>query len=461
MTLDRDTYEAWLLDRLEGRLSVVQETLLDAFLAANPDLPIGLDSLPAVDGEGVEFPLKDLLRKAYPPTGAPDAARLDDFLVARLEKDLGPGQNSRLERYLYEHPEAGRQAALMALAKLPADAVPFTEKETLERHFPPKGMPDTHRLTDFLIAAIEGDLSADQHRALDLFVAEDAHARREQMLVAATRTVPAPVVFTGKEQLKKRNVRVVVLWSRLAAAASIALLLGMGWWVLRENPEQRQDVASIEKPISKQTATEDPEVHHTGVTNAAGTGTAEATTGKTPVAIPNGASSTQPGKDPGTKKPTPLPRPLPNVVQPTAPALAQLPVAPSAIPSRKPELQKVPNVPQASSPELAQKPESPKPGTPATATAIPAENEVLAFADTRGTSQSLGTFVANTVRGEVLETPQRKALLDGSDAMALANKAVGALTGGQGGVKVENSGGSERFQLRLGRNLSISASRGR
>ena len=457
MTLDRDTYEAWLLDRLEGRLSVVQETLLDAFLADNPDLSISLDSLPAVDGEGVEFPLKDLLRKAYPPTGAPDAARLDDFLVARLEMDLGTEQNIQLERYLYEHPEAGRQAGLIALAKLPADAVPFTEKETLERHFPPKGMPDAYRLTDFLIAAIEGDLSADQQRALDLFVAEDAYARREQMLVAATHTVPAPVIFIGKEQLKKRNVRVVVLWSRLAAAASIALLLGMGWWLLRENPEERQDVASIEKPINTQTATEDPEAHRTGVTNAAGTGTAEATTGKTPVAIPNGASPTRPGKDPGTKKPTPLP----NVVQPTAPALAQLPVAPSAIPIRKPELQKVRDVPQATSPELAQKPESPKPGTPATATAIPEDNEVLAFADTRGTSQSLGTFVANTVRGEVLETPQRKALLDGSDAMALANKAVGALTGGQGGVKVENNGSSERFQLRLGRNLSISASRGR
>ena len=42
MNIDRDTYEAWLLDRLEGRLSADQDGALAAFLAANPDLPIDL-----------------------------------------------------------------------------------------------------------------------------------------------------------------------------------------------------------------------------------------------------------------------------------------------------------------------------------------------------------------------------------------------------------------------------------
>ncbi|MBK8583529.1 MAG: hypothetical protein IPL86_17500 [Flavobacteriales bacterium] len=52
----------------------------------------------------------------------------------------------------------------------------------------------------------------------------------------------------------------------------------------------------------------------------------------------------------------------------------------------------------------------------------------MAFADTRSTDQTLGAFTANTVRGDVLETPQRKSVLDGNDAVAFADKAVGALT---------------------------------
>ncbi|MBK6410280.1 MAG: hypothetical protein IPF78_11390 [Flavobacteriales bacterium] len=56
--MDRHTYEAWLLDRLEGRLSPAQEALLDGFLVDNPDLPISLVSLPGVGGGDMEFPLE-------------------------------------------------------------------------------------------------------------------------------------------------------------------------------------------------------------------------------------------------------------------------------------------------------------------------------------------------------------------------------------------------------------------
>ena len=47
MILDRITYEAWLLDRIEGNLTPEQERQLDAFLAANPDLPADLGAFPS------------------------------------------------------------------------------------------------------------------------------------------------------------------------------------------------------------------------------------------------------------------------------------------------------------------------------------------------------------------------------------------------------------------------------
>ncbi|MFT3884336.1 MAG: hypothetical protein QM724_02560 [Flavobacteriales bacterium] len=156
MILDRSTYEAWLLDRLEGHLTPEQERELDAFLAANPDLPAGLGELPRVEGSVAVFGAKDKLKRVYPPTGRPDIARLDDFLVARLEGDLSARQEQQLDRLLYEHPERVQDARRMAASRVPRTPIPFTAKGTVERHFPPQGLPDRHRLTDFLIAAQEG-----------------------------------------------------------------------------------------------------------------------------------------------------------------------------------------------------------------------------------------------------------------------------------------------------------------
>ncbi|MBP8823371.1 MAG: hypothetical protein KBH07_06990 [Flavobacteriales bacterium] len=450
MKPDRDTYEAWLLDRMEGRLTAAQETALDAFLRNNPDLRPYAGDLPNTEGEPLEFPGKDLLRKTYPPTGKIDAMRLDDFLVARLEKDLGTVQEKQLERYLYEHPEAERLAALMAMAKVPNTAIPFTEKETVERHFPPKGMPDAHRLTDFLIAELEGDLSTEQQQALRQFIADNNEAQHQQKLVTATRVVPEALVYPDKAGSKKREARVVALWPKLAAAASIALLLSAAWWLLRERPTDIPETARAETTVkSVAPPPHDGAVAPVDVVQPSRTEVPENATGEssnagalpkmkphdafTPKEQPRSNSS---GQEPEQfQSPIPVPQRVPSPLPIMEPELAQ----------RTPELKTLP----ADTAQLEY-----------TSTARPAEDE-LAMAGTHGTDQSLGAFVANAFRNDVLDKPQRTATLDGDDALALADKALGAVTGGHGGVMVQRTSERERFRLHLGRNFSISASRER
>ena len=67
--IDHSNYEAWLLDRLEGRLTPEEERELTAFLLANPDLDTGLDELPTVSDEAAELDeqTKDRLQRALPP----------------------------------------------------------------------------------------------------------------------------------------------------------------------------------------------------------------------------------------------------------------------------------------------------------------------------------------------------------------------------------------------------------
>ena len=452
MKPDRETYEAWLLDRMEGRLSPAQDVELDAFLRANPDLPAFTASLPEIHAGPLEFPLKGALRKDHPPAGTPDATRLDDFLIARTENDLSAEQENALDRFLYEDPEAEKQAALMALAVVPNHPILFPAKETVKRHFPPQGTPDAHRLTDFLIADLEGDLPKDQRLALKLYVAEHLEAEREERLVAATRTLPVLIPFAGKEDLKRREVRTIPLWSRLAVAASFLLLLGAGWWLLEGKPEERKEVARVEKPVElppisprgselqpvvtdEPTATKDQPLALKAPRNTtlkSATGTAS---GATPSAIqPSSKTAPTPEQMPeyGDRRNT---KPVPD------PLLAQ-----------EPQLAEHMDV-VATAPNSAAGVDR---GTAAQGSQVAA-----APSSVQGSGQDLGTFVANTVRGQVLETPKRGADLDGKDVLAFADKAIGAVTGGKGGVSVQHNSAGQKFQLRLGRNFSLSASRGR
>jgi hypothetical protein len=71
------------------------------------------------------------------------------------------------------------------------------------------------------------------------------------------------------------------------------------------------------------------------------------------------------------------------------------------------------------------------------------------------------TYLANKLRGDVLDAPKRQAGLDGADLLAMADRALGAVTNGQGGVHMERGKARERIRFKLGRNFSVSASRGR
>jgi hypothetical protein len=73
----------------------------------------------------------------------------------------------------------------------------------------------------------------------------------------------------------------------------------------------------------------------------------------------------------------------------------------------------------------------------------------------------IGAVLANTVRNGVLETRERTGGLDREDALAMVNKGLGAITGGEGGVEVQRKTTRDRWKVRLGKNLAISASTGR
>lgn len=519
MNIDRDNYEAWLLDRLEGRLTAEQERALEAFLAAHPELRAEAEALgaelPRISADPVPFGMADDLKRTIPPTGLVTDATVEDHLVARLEGDLDPQQLKALERYLYEHPEHERAARLVAASRVPQREEALPGRERLQKHFPPVGMPDPVRIVDFLIARLEGDLSAEQELALDRFlaahpeldrvhrqvkaaritsgpvavpdrgtlekhfppigapdraritdfliaahegdldaprrkalaalVASDAVLQREERLVAAARVHPMADTFPLKERLKKREGRVVPLWSfgggavRWAAAASVLLLLGMAWWLLREGPQAGGEFARKE-PVNAPVAPQQQQPAPVQQADDQGpTAPAPALQREVPA---SGTEAPGEGATPGNGVPRERRAPAP---------------APAPAPDETPLLAQQPQQVQPEGPVPAVVPAGPVMEGQALA-AAPTERSPMGRATEAHTVRELLTA---GVRERVLDEPADVRPLDRTDAVALADRGLKGLTGGNGGVQVQRTAKRDRFEVRLGDGLAFSGSIGR
>lgn len=447
--IDHSNYEAWLLDRLEGNLSAEQEAVLAEYLRAHPELDVLMDELPTLHelDDRLEQADKDALKRSLPPTGLPGEP-LDDFLIARLEGDLTSAQAEALRVYLVEHPEHHRAERIYALTRLVPEAVAFAEKKDLERHLPPRGMPSFHTLDDHLVARLEGDLDDAQGSALAAFLAANPDAQWQWRLMQRTRVPAEAVVFATKDELKKGG-KVIALgaarssWAlRLRVAATVVVLLGLATWALLRTPPTSTGPALVEQPRKEAV---DP------------------TLGDPDVAVQDVDDTSAPAIQDPSAEPDPLEErsARPSRVSPVPPAESSAPMAQQ---EQAPEQQRNSIDPL----ELR----DPLQSEPALQAALPVDaelpgNDALAFEaapspELRSEGIPLGTFLAGVVRKRILDPDAEETRpLDTDDAVAAVDKGLRVVAGTHAGLAMdrEADGRVSRFDLRLGRNLAISAGR--
>ena len=248
--IDHSNYEAFLLDRMEGNLTSEHERELDAFLLMHPEL--APDDALLLNFTKVNAQLsgeeKQDLKRTLPPVGMPGEAPLDDLLVAKLEGDLSTEQYAALKDYLNAHPEHQQADRIYALTKLVPAAMAFVERELLVRTLPPSGLPTRYSIDDFLVARMEGDLSVEQEDVVEAWIADVPEIASAWAMLQRTRVDASPLIFQQKELLKKGPKVIPIgrpVWTRLAVAASIALLLGWSVWNWRTSQVEGPAIAEL------------------------------------------------------------------------------------------------------------------------------------------------------------------------------------------------------------------------
>lgn len=135
MKINKENYEAFLLDMIEGRLSAGQEEELLRFIDDNPDLDISHDDIIIVPAEAAQFPFKDDLKKGG--TGEITKENFNQFCIARMEGDLPVSEQARLDAFLIDNPDCAAEDEIYKKLVLRADeSVVFQHKEVLKRRRP-------------------------------------------------------------------------------------------------------------------------------------------------------------------------------------------------------------------------------------------------------------------------------------------------------------------------------------
>lgn len=137
MDINRHNYEAFLLDLLEGRLSVNEERKLHDFLKHHPEYVADMPDIDLLSLKKPQLtcPLRDQLKKEFPTEDTRiSAANFDLFSIARLEGDLSPQQEEEYRYLLSVDDGKLKEWSSWQNTKLFPDHIPFPEKRKLRRN---------------------------------------------------------------------------------------------------------------------------------------------------------------------------------------------------------------------------------------------------------------------------------------------------------------------------------------
>jgi hypothetical protein len=135
--INRDNYELWFLDYVEGKLDDSGQSDVHAFLAQNPDLQeefnLLMEGIPMLGSETTELFLKAGLRKKINPVGSIDETNYQTFFIAAQEGDLTNNETRELNLFLAQHAFLKAEFDLFSRLKLIPGNEYYPSKKDLKR----------------------------------------------------------------------------------------------------------------------------------------------------------------------------------------------------------------------------------------------------------------------------------------------------------------------------------------
>ncbi len=239
MDINRNNYQEYAAEWLEGTLSGDALAAFEHFLDGDPDLRVELEAMRDLTPFEVESSTRNLVTdfSDLKRTTNDKMVNRDNFLelvMARLDGELNESSVAALDAWLMANPDCKKEASLFEATLLQPDtSIAFPGKEDLKQGVRSTGEHlSKEAVEELIISSLEGDLTEAEEQKLQAYLAEHHEAAESYRLFALTFLQPDEgVVYQGRGALKQRTV--IPLFSRqqlirtVAVAASIALLAGV------------------------------------------------------------------------------------------------------------------------------------------------------------------------------------------------------------------------------------------
>ncbi len=138
MKINRENYESYFFDAVEGNLNPTEQKELDIFLGENPDLKADyfLFSQSVLKAERQSFEDKDFLKKSIlEETNHIHEGNYEDFFIAYYEDCLSEEEKSELQFFLGQNPSLNKSFKSYAFLRLESnEQVVFPNKESLKQN---------------------------------------------------------------------------------------------------------------------------------------------------------------------------------------------------------------------------------------------------------------------------------------------------------------------------------------
>ncbi|HHN48194.1 MAG TPA: hypothetical protein ENN08_04575 [Bacteroidales bacterium] len=136
--INKNNYEIFFLDYIEGRLDAAQTLALMHFLDANPELREELEGLETVrlePNDEIRFEAKNSLKQPhFVSTGQIDEKNYEEFFAAATENDLDIQQQADLHYFLKKNPALQKEFETFIQCRLQPDvSIIFADKASLKK----------------------------------------------------------------------------------------------------------------------------------------------------------------------------------------------------------------------------------------------------------------------------------------------------------------------------------------
>ncbi|MFW6019260.1 MAG: hypothetical protein ACOCPM_01640 [Bacteroidales bacterium] len=238
MKINRNNYEVYMIDYLDGNLTPGQIDELMLFLNENPDIK--------AEAEGLDITVspKDEQSPVYDEKAALKQPVTDDletinennyetWFIAFVEGNLSKDEESRLNTYITQNPEKQKELELFKATKLHPEEIVFDNKSQLKSIaiIPVAGI-DATNYEQKMVAWLENDLSPQELKDFNGFIEQNPGIEQELKWLKKTKLQKNnEIVFPDKRQLKQFYIGFSrkTAYSFVAAAAAVALLIGFSW----------------------------------------------------------------------------------------------------------------------------------------------------------------------------------------------------------------------------------------